>query len=61
MNERVSSDIGALHSNYSSSSLAVHEGLDIETQCGTNSHNILTVELLEDRSLSSIIEAAKVT
>ena len=37
------------------------KGLDVESQSGADSHYILTIELLQDRGLPSIVEAAKGT
>ena len=36
----------------------VREGADIETESRTDAHDILVVQLLQDRCLASVIEAA---
>ena len=41
--------------------LAVHESLDVEPKSRADSHDILAIQLLEDRGLPSIIEAARMT
>ena len=37
--------------------LVVHERLDVESECGGDAHDILAVELLQDRSLARIVQS----
>jgi hypothetical protein len=38
-------------------SLSVHECLDVETQGGADTHDVLAIELLEDCGLASVVQA----
>lgn len=37
-------------------SLPMHKSLDIEPQCGADTHDVLTIELLEDGCLAGVVQ-----